>query len=99
MVRDILKKREGFGTFHTLFEELKHDREYLFAFAYDTRKERFNHLLGLVRPNVEKTVQTQRQSNFLTVKVFLSTKTDNAISISIVLIRMIRNAYFGAFEL
>ena len=99
MVRDSLKKPEGFDTFHTLFEELNTTENIFSLFTYDTRKERFNHLLGLVRLNVEKTVQTQRQSNFLTVKVFLSTKTDNAISISIVLIRMIRNAYFGAFEL
>ena len=82
-----------------LFEELNTAENIFSLFACDTRKERFNHLLGLVRPNVEKTVQTQRQSNFLTAKVFLSTKTDNAISISIVLIRMIRKAYFGAFGL
>ena len=69
MVRDILKKREGFGTFHTLFEELKHDREYLFAFAYDTRKERFNHLLGLVRPNVEKQHELNVKVIFLLQKV------------------------------
>ena len=52
-VRDILKKREGFGTFHTLFEELKQDREYFFRFLRMT-PERFDHLLGLVRTKIEK---------------------------------------------
>ena len=52
-VRDILRHREGFGTFHTLFEELTHDREYFFRFLRMT-PERFDHLLGLVRPKIEK---------------------------------------------
>ena len=52
-VRDILKKREGFGTFHTLLEELKHGREYLFPFLSMTQ-ERFEHLLALARQKIEK---------------------------------------------
>ena len=44
--------------------------------AYDSRKEKFHHLLGLVSPKVEKSAQNQHQSNFRTVKVFLSTSVN-----------------------
>ena len=55
-IRDIYKKREQFGTFNTLFEELKKDREYFFRYLRMT-PDRFGHLLSLVRPRIEKKIQ------------------------------------------
>ena len=52
-IRDIFRRREECGACSTLFEELKQDREYFFRFMRMT-PERFDHLLSLVRPKIEK---------------------------------------------
>ena len=52
-IRYIFRHREEFGVSSTLFEELKQDREYFFRFMRMT-PERFDHLLSLVRPKIEK---------------------------------------------
>ena len=52
-IRDILKNREEFGAFNTLFEELKKDREHFFRYLRMT-PDRFGHLLSLVQPKIEK---------------------------------------------
>ena len=60
-IRDIYKKREKFGAFNTLFEELKADREYFFRYLRMT-PDRFGHLLSLVRPKIEKQNTNFRKS-------------------------------------
>ena len=49
-IRDIFRNREEFDV---LFEELKQDRRYFLHFMR-MALERFDHLLSLVRPKIEK---------------------------------------------
>lgn len=53
-IREYLKQREKYGQFHTLFSELRlSDREYFFRYIRMS-PERFEHLLTLVAPYIEK---------------------------------------------
>ncbi|KAL9977992.1 hypothetical protein ACROYT_G015463 [Oculina patagonica] len=53
-IREYLKKREKYGQFHTLFAELRlSDREYFFRYIRMS-PERFEHLLTLVAPYIQK---------------------------------------------
>ena len=52
-VRKIYDKREQLGSFYTLFLDLKEDRECFFRYSRMT-PDRFEHLLELVVPKIEK---------------------------------------------
>ena len=59
-VRDMFRKRELAGFYHTIFVELKMDREYFYRHLRMS-PERFGHLLGLIKNQIEKTVTRFRK--------------------------------------
>ena len=52
-VREIFQSRAGYGAFETLFNALRNDRELFFRYIRMT-PERFDHLLSLVKEQIEK---------------------------------------------
>ena len=48
-----IQKRKEFVSFHTLFQELKEDRQQFFRYTW-MNPNRFGHLLSLVRAKIEK---------------------------------------------
>ena len=54
-VRDIFENRERQGVFKTLFHEMRNDRELFFRY-FRMSPERFDHLLALVREEIEKKI-------------------------------------------
>ena len=59
-VRDMFRKRELAGFYHTIFVELKTDREYFYRHLRMS-PERFGHLLGLIKNQIKKTVPRFRK--------------------------------------
>ena len=53
-VRKIYEKREQLRSFHTLFPDLKEDREFFFFIYFRMTTDRFELLLELVGPKIEK---------------------------------------------
>ena len=60
-VRDIFKNKEHQGAFKTLFHEMRNDRELLFRY-FHMCPARFDHLLTLVREQMEKKDTVFRKS-------------------------------------
>ena len=60
-VRDIFLQRDRFGVFHTLYQELKQDREYYYRYLRMS-PERFSHLLSLVQERITKNDTRFRKS-------------------------------------
>ncbi|PFX24144.1 hypothetical protein AWC38_SpisGene11300 [Stylophora pistillata] len=59
-VRQVLRERETYGAFHTLFNELRlFDREYFFRLIWMT-PERFEHLLSIVGPFITHYCRSRR---------------------------------------
>ena len=54
------RKRELAGFYHTIFVESKMDRQYLYCHLRIS-PERFGHLLGLIKNQIEKTVTRFRK--------------------------------------
>ena len=53
-VRKIYEKREQLGSFHTLFPDFKEGREFFFFIYFCMTPDRFELLLELVGPKIEK---------------------------------------------
>ena len=61
-VRDIFKNRERLTCFRNIFHEMRSDRELFFRY-FRMSPERFDHLLALVREQIEKEYIALRKSS------------------------------------
>ena len=86
-VRDIFLQRTQFGLFNTLYQELKHDREYYYRYLRMS-PERFSHFLSLVQDRIAKRDTKFRKSIsaeerlILTLRFLASGETQQSLSFS-----------------